>query len=69
MSTEHSDARSGEDATGANRPVPLPGAALTGGLVVCAAAMLAAATLGWAGVAILLGFLARGCTLLVRWSR
>jgi hypothetical protein len=49
--------------------MPVPGPVLAGGLVVCAAAMLAAATFGWAGVAILAAFAAAGCTLLVRWSR
>lgn len=69
MTIEHAAASSDDDAAGANRPVPVPGPVLAGGLVVCAAAMLAAATLGWVGVAILLGFLAGGCTLLLRWSR
>jgi hypothetical protein len=50
-----------------SRP-PVSGPVLVGGLVISAAAMLAAASLGWAGIPILLAFLAVGAALLVRWS-
>jgi hypothetical protein len=49
--------------------VPVPGPLVAAGLAVSAAAMLGAATLGWAGVAVLVAFLAGGCALLLRWAR
>ena len=67
MSTEPSRPSEGE--AGARRPVPVSGPVLTAALLAGAGAMLAAATLGWLGVAILVAFLAAGCTLLVRWTR
>lgn len=53
----------------AERGVPVPGPVLAGGIGVSAAAMLGAASLGWAGVAILVAFLLAGCGLLVWWTR
>ena len=53
----------------ADRSVPVPGPVLAGSVAVAAAAMLGAASLGWAGVAILVTFLLAGCALLVRWTR
>jgi hypothetical protein len=67
VSTEPS--RPSESDAGARRPVPVGGPVLTAGLLAGAGAMLAAATLGWLGVGILVAFLAAGCTVLVRWSR
>ena len=66
MSTEPSHPTHGDDPR--RRPVPVSGPILTAGLLAGAGGMLAAATLGWLGVAILVAFLAAGCTLLLRWS-
>ena len=56
MSTQRSRPADSEDAP--RRPVPVRGPVLSAGLVACAGATLAAATLGWLGVAILVAFLA-----------
>jgi hypothetical protein len=53
----------------ARTPPPVRGPVLAAVLLISAAAMLGAATLGWSGIPILIGFLAAGCALLVRWSR
>ena len=69
MNIERPHSSDGDDTARMSRSVPVRGPVLAAGLALCAAAMLGAATLGWAGVAILVGFLAAAATLLVRWSR
>jgi hypothetical protein len=72
-STERNSTRGSGNGTDvgatARTPPPVRGRVLAAVLVISAAAMLGAATLGWSGIPILIGFLAAGCALLVRWSR
>lgn|GEM_PF-5573126 len=49
--------------------VPVHGAVLVVGIPLSAAAMLTAASLGWTGVAVVVGFVMVGCAVLLHWAR